>query len=367
MQWKTVVCVLLVGCILVGLLGWFIHQRTEQPKPNETPTATPTLTPSPTATPSPTPTPTPTATPTPTPSPEPTPTPTPTPVPTRAPMEGDVATVNFPDYDTGEDADYSYQSDELRIAVFKHQDSEIKQTYYVADIWMRNISCFRTGFGRGKFNTGREDGEKFAQREHAILAVNGSMNYGLTIHNREKIKTGTRNGYEGIFVLYEDGSMKAFDTRKDRFNLRAEEEKGIVHAWNFGPTLLQNGEFARKFPNYGTRHPRIIVGYYEPGHYVCVAVDGRNKKSAIGMNTYEEAELMQNLGCKEAMNFDGGTSAIMVFMGECISHPSGVDTDGDGKAGRNIADMLLFAEYDADGNAPALSEIDTARLRGYEN
>lgn len=311
------------------------------------------VTEAPTAAPTPEPTAEPTATPTPTPS--------PTPVTTRAPMEGDVTTA-FPNYDTGTDADYSYQSDELRIAVRKTVDEELQQVYYVADIWMRNVNCFRTGFGRGTFNTGTEDGEKFATREHAVLAVNGSVNYGLVIHNRVKTKGVQRNiDYKGICILYEDGTMQVFDIEKDRFNLNNEEKKGVVNAWQFGPVLVKDGEIAGKFATFGTRHPRIMIGYYEPGHYVVVAVDGRSKK-AIGMNNYEMAELMYNLGCKEAMNLDGGTSAMMVFMGECISNPSGVDTDGDGKAGRNLHDMLLFAEYDRDGNAPALEDIDLEKV-----
>ncbi len=299
------------------------------------------------------------------PTPEPTPEPTATPFVTRAPIEGDIATVNFPNYDTGVDADYSYQSDELRIAVKKHVDEDLLQVYYVADIWVRNISDFRTGFGRGQFNTGTEDGEKFAQREHAILAVNGSMNLGLVIHNGGKVTKGLVKGdstLTAVTLLYKDGSMKVFSLDKDHFNLKNEEKKGIMHAWQFGPALVQNGELASKFPTYGTRHPRIMIGYYEPGHYVIVAVDGRSKK-AVGMNNGEMANLMKDLGCVEAMNLDGGTSAMMVFMGECISHPSGVDSDGDGKAGRNLKDMLLFAEYDSEGNAPALEDVDQSKLR----
>ena len=305
--------------------------------------------------------------PTPEATPEPTQEPTATPFVTRAPITGDVATVNFPDYDTGVDADYSYQSDELRIAVKKHVDEDLLQVYYVADIWVRNISAFRTGFGRGQFNTGTEDGEKFAQREHAILAVNGSMNLGLVIHNGQEKTKGLVKGdatLTAVCILYKDGTMKVFNVEKDkdRLNLKNEEKKGIMHAWQFGPALVQNGELASKFPTYGTRHPRIMVGYYEPGHYVVVAVDGRSKK-AVGMNNGEMANLMKDLGCVEAMNLDGGTSAMMVFMGECISHPSGEDTDGDGKAGRNLKDMLLFAEYDSEGNAPALEDVDKDKLR----
>ncbi len=311
-------------------------------------------------------TPIPTPEPTEVPTPEHTPEPTVTPVPTRVPMEGDITNC-FPNYDTGVDSDYSYQSDELRIAIKKYvnpHDPDIHEVYYVADIWIRNISYFRSGFGRGQFNTGREDGEKFAIREHAILAVNGSMNNGLTIHNGEQFKKQQNlKSFTGICILYQDGSMKTFNLKRDKFNFEKEQKKGIVHAWQFGPTLVQNGQIAEEFPIKGTRHPRIMVGYYEPGHYVIVAVDGRNQKKAIGMNNYEMAQLMYELGCQEAMNFDGGTSAMMVFMGTCISNPSGVDTDGDGKAGRELADMLLFAEYDAEGNAPSLQEVDMNRIR----
>ena len=290
------------------------------------------------------------------------------PVPTREPREGDI-TDHFPNYDTGVDADYSYQSDELRIAIKKYvnpHDPEIPEVYYVADIWMRNINSFRTGFAHGKYNTGREDGEDFAEREHSILAVNGTMNTGLVLQNGIRYQTASSvntSRFNGIMLLYEDGSMKSFNLNRGYLNLEEEQKKGVVHGWHFGPLLLPDGQVAQKFNLNGTRHPRIMLGYYEPGHYVVVAVDGRNSKRSIGMNDYEMAQLMLELGCRDALNLDGGTSAMMVFMGKCISTPSGVDKDGDGKAGRELADMLLFAEYDSDGNAPELSEIDPSRLK----
>lgn len=292
------------------------------------------------------------------------------PVPTREPfsMEGDV-TDHFPDYDTGVDADFSYQSDELRIAIKKYvnpHDPEIPEVYYVADIWMRNVNSFRTGFAYGRYNAGREDGEDFAEREHAILAVNGTMNTGLVLQNRVYYKGASTTKsvrFKGIMLLYEDGSMKSFNLNREYVDLQKEQEKGVVQAWHFGPLLIQDGKVTQKFNTNDTRHPRIILGYYEPGHYCVVAVDGRNSKRAIGMNEYEMSQLMLELGVKDALNLDGGTSAIMVFMGKCINKPSGTDKDGDGKAGREIADMLLFGEYDREGNAPALDEIDVSRIR----
>ena len=289
---------------------------------------------------------------TPAPTPTPTPSPTPTPDPTREPIPGDVTT-KFPTYDTGADAEYSYQSDELRIAIDKVEDEDLHQVYYVADIWVRNISAFRTGFGHGVWPSFPEDAEDFASREHAVLGVNGSYNNGVLFHNGELVRKTVDSKY-GAMVLYEDGTMKAFNVRKDGFNLAKEMKKGIRHIWQFGPVLVQNGKNTLKAKSM-IRHPRIMLGYYEPGHYVVVTVDGRTKK-AIRMTEEEEAELMFSLGCQEAMNLDGGTSAVMVFMGQIISSPSNMGT-GRAEGGRKLYDMVLFGEYDANGNAPALTDI----------
>ena len=289
---------------------------------------------------------------TPAPTPTPTPSPTPTPEPTREPIPGDVTT-KFPTYDTGAGVEYSYQSEELRIAIDKIEDEDLHQVYYVADIWIRNISAFRTGFGNGAYDHGIEDAKSFVAREHAILGVNGSANNGVLFHNGELVRKTVDSKY-GAMVLYADGTMKAFNVQKDGFNLTKEMKKGIRHIWQFGPVLVQDGKNTLKAKSM-IRHPRIMLGYYEPGHYVVVTVDGRTKK-AIGMTEEEEAELMFSLGCQEAMNLDGGTSAVMVFMGQIISSPSNMGT-GRAEGGRKLYDMVLFGEYDANGNAPALTDI----------
>ena len=295
---------------------------------------------------------------TPAPTPTPTPSPTPTPEPTREPLPGDI-TNKFPTYDTGVNADYSYQSEELRIAIDKVEDEDLHQVYYVADIWIRNISAFRTGFGNGAYNHGTEDAQDFVEREHAVLGVNGSYNNGVLFHNGELIRKTVDATY-GAMVLYNDGTMKAYNVSKDGFNLTREMKKGIRHIWQFGPVLVQEGKGTLK-SKYRTRHPRNILGYYEPGHYVLVTVDGRTKK-AIGMTEEEQVELMLSLGCQEAMNLDGGTSAVMVFMGEIISSPSNMGT-GRAEGGRKLLDMVLFGEFDAEGNAPALADIPPEKFR----
>ncbi|MBQ4423504.1 MAG: phosphodiester glycosidase family protein [Clostridia bacterium] len=299
----------------------------------------------------------------------PDPTPVPTPITTRPPMEGDVSTDRFPDHDIGGSADYSYQSDELRIAITRHEDEDNRLVYYVADVWIRNINTFRMGIGNGKFNSGREDPEHFAQREHAIFGVSGTMNSGLVIHNGVQIKKNVEKSdirfRSGVLIIYRDGTVKTINrAKKQTYNYNNENKThgGVWHALQFGPVLVQNGEIASGLKK-NERHPRIIFGYCEPGHYILVAVDGRTKTS-IGITEKEMADLMLSLGCTEAMNLDGGNSAVMLFMGKTINTPSGKDKDGDGIAGRNIVDLLMFAEYDAEGNAPDLSNVHADRFNG---
>ncbi len=291
----------------------------------------------------------------------PTPAPTAAPFATRPPKEGDVATVRFPDHDTGANADWSYQSDELRIAIKQCEDEDLQIVYYVADVWIRNINTLRMGFGHGKFNSGREEPEAFAARENAVLAINGTMNSGLVLHNGQKKTKGVEDSKisfrSGITIIYKDGSVKTINRAKSQsFNLNSENKRngGVWQAFQFGPVLVQNGEAVTGLKK-NERHPRTIFGYVEPGHYILVAVDGRTKKS-IGITEADMAELMQSLGCQEAMNLDGGNSASMVFMGQTINARSSDD--------RKVSDMMLFAEYDADGNAPELSTLTSYRFPG---
>ena len=113
-------------------------------------------------------------------------------------------------------------------------------------------------------------------------------------------------------------------------------DKPIWQAWEFGPSLLgENGEPLTAFPNSKVKvqNPRSVIGYYEPGHYCFVSVDGRQKHSR-GLRMEELAQLMSSLGCKAAYNLDGGESASMYWNGDIFNKPS----DG----GRAMADIIYI-------------------------
>ena len=81
-------------------------------------------------------------------------------------------------------------------------------------------------------------------------------------------------------------------------------------------------------------HPRCAVGYYEPGHYCFVVVDGRQSHS-IGMRMNELAQIFEDLGCTMAYNMDGGASAVMMFDQRIINRQS---------ASRELGDILLITD-----------------------
>ena len=125
--------------------------------------------------------------------------------------------------------------------------------------------------------------------------------------------------------------------------------RGVVQAWNFGPSLLdENGRLEEDYMERLSKdekasvaiampNPRSAVGYYEPGHYVFVVVDGRQEGYSKGMTIPELASVFRDLGCKVAYNLDGGGSALMTFLHERYSNQSNL-------AERELGDMLIVTE-----------------------
>ncbi len=99
-----------------------------------------------------------------------------------------------------------------------------------------------------------------------------------------------------------------------------------------GPALIKDGKpFAQKRPTPGgpdgfserskyERHPRAAIGW-SATHIYLVVVDGRQPGLSMGMKLTELAQFFLNLGCTEAMNFDGGKSAQLWLNGRIVNSP----------------------------------------------
>lgn len=93
------------------------------------------------------------------------------------------------------------------------------------------------------------------------------------------------------------------------------------------PIIVQDGFTASMDPNdpfVYNRHPRTAVGINEDTTKLfLVTVDGR-QASSLGMNLYELADLMLQLGAYQGINLDGGGSTTMVVRNEVKNSPSDV-------------------------------------------
>jgi exopolysaccharide biosynthesis protein len=70
-----------------------------------------------------------------------------------------------------------------------------------------------------------------------------------------------------------------------------------------------------------TRHPRSAICVDNLNRVLFVAIDGRYSLSD-GLFMSEIADVMQSLGCTNAMNLDGGGSTNLYANGKTINRPS---------------------------------------------
>jgi hypothetical protein len=277
---------------------------------------------------------------------------TPTPAPTLAPVPAsEPASSTSPSYPFWSEGALwigdSYRSPTLSVDLRVVRDSKTFRknvVYYVADIHVADVTQIRAEASSGDFKHPRYgEVKRMADRVHALVAISGdyfSCQAGsLVIRNGEVYRKSTRNS--DVCLLLKNGEMETL--RATRSNMSEILEKDIWQCWDFGPALLDSdGEAILSYPESGifVGNPRSCIGYVEPGHYIFVVVDGRQRASR-GLTLAELAQLMQSLGCVRAYNLDGGASAHFYWKNDVISKPF----DG----GRSISDIIYIANesYDA--------------------
>jgi hypothetical protein len=101
-----------------------------------------------------------------------------------------------------------------------------------------------------------------------------------------------------------------------------------------GPVLIHDGkirvtnEEEMLFIKGGKdKHPRTAMGYTRDGKLIVLAIQGRFPKIAEGAMLQEEAKILLDLGCYEALNLDGGGSSCLLVNGKETIQPS--DKEGE--------------------------------------
>lgn len=148
---------------------------------------------------------------------------------------------------------------------------------------------------------------------------NGGQLSGLMVSGGEVYGTAMGAGYKRL-ELREDDRMYIVDSANPVGD-------GTRDAVEFQPAVIVDGEVIRD-TGWNGISPRALIGQSDRLETMMLVMEGRFTDS-VGCGVEECAEIMQKYGCVQAMNLDGGTSAIMYYKGECVTRCSNPDlSDG---------------------------------------
>ncbi len=250
-----------------------------------------------------------------------------------------------------------YVADDCAILIRKITFGKLldKITAYVADVYINRITqlvgCVLTDES-GSIAKGTP--EDVLEKTDALFLINSDFmrgrQWGLYVRNGKLWRNKPTAGVD-ICTIDKDGIMRVFNG--DSFN--SEEylkNSNLWHVITFGPSLLNDDGSPRNSDdefhiteNYSmwnrydssvgfpVSNPRTAIGQAEDGHFIFVAVDGRDKFYSKGMTFPELSHFMYEEGAKVAYNLDGGGSVFMYFDGTSVNQNSG---------GRNPSDYLCI-------------------------
>jgi len=231
----------------------------------------------------------------------------------------------------------NYRSESIAVAVsggrFEGSD------YYLADIYVQDIACITTAFSGGKYRGSADTVRNmFNAVPGAVIAINGDFyslqGRGPVIRNGVAYEDRVTRDWD-VAVLRSGGELMTYEYRK--LTREALETMDAYQSWVFGPALLDGeGRAKTKFRSWvQPENPRTVLGYYEPGHYAFLTVDGRTSGSR-GLTMRQLSALCEQLGFARAYNLDGGRSSVMQAQDGPVNSPY--------RDGRPISDIIAVRE-----------------------
>ena len=269
---------------------------------------------------------------------------------------------------------WQYASRDLSVKVTRiteKYNKKKKLEYCVAEIWASEASPMRAILTEPAKKNGKElpegvnqvspellagkhpcvfamSDDMYGQRQLNLIYKTGGRQPGIIIRNGEvrwdKTKSSTSKAARqrpclDIMAVYKDGSAKTYvSDAKTAEELLAE---GAEQVFAFGPWLISEGKINEKEAvegcgYYEQNEPLCALGMVEPFHYIAILVRAWPKAEYTGVKLSWMAQKLQEYGCVEALNLDGGGTACMMFNGKAIIH--GRDNL------RSIGGMIAFGE-----------------------
>ena len=126
----------------------------------------------------------------------------------------------------------------------------------------------------------------------------------------------------------------------------------MQHAVGFEKWLIKDGLICSGL-DASTRAPRTAAGLKADGTFILYTMDGRQSDYSMGVTVGGLAQHMEELGCVQAVNLDGGASTQLfaVLPGDTQEQQINVDSEASGL--RSCANYIAFANYNQPGGIPA--------------
>ena len=184
--------------------------------------------------------------------------------------------------------------------------------------------------------SGREETSSMAHRSNGLVAVNGGYfewtgeHVGLLMHEG-KVINGTYKMKPSRGAIGFGKNKKIVIDRVDYTDgkvtgLNGTDWSDITEIVSAGPILLRNGEIQPPWVDeelalsFSTSlHARTAIGITKDTTVVLVVIDGYQPSISNGISLGELSKYMQDLGCVNAMNLDGGGSSTMVIWDKVVN------------------------------------------------
>ncbi len=197
-----------------------------------------------------------------------------------------------------------------------------------------------------------------ARRHNAFAAINGSF-FDMQMHNPicylridgEELGINTPQPSDSIHRKYYQYGTLLLDKGRPVFVVPdsarfAERNLQATDVMTAGPMLVRDGSLVPMRTDKTfviNRHNRTAVGLRADGTILLVVVDGRTSQSE-GLSLLDFSRLLRYLGCRQALNLDGGGSTTMYVRGYknggLVNHPSDngrYDSDGE----RTVSNCII--------------------------
>ncbi len=250
-------------------------------------------------------------------------------------------------YEDEENGLWAYLSPTVQVQIIRYSiTTNPVQRYFVTDVRFKpDQEQFKQHVYVNASFAGQMIWPKtLAQTSKLVLAINGDY-YPYRKEKKQAMGNIIRNG-EILYTmdpkkslsfpnldtmaLHDDGRISVYAVKE----VTAQEllDQGDVHdALSFGPYLIRDGvlrDYDGK--NANAREPRTAIGMVEAGHYIILTCEGRvpaknGDKGAKGMSINEVGSLLYAYGCEQGFMLDGGSTSVLIFMGEKLNR-NGFDT-----------------------------------------